>query len=164
MFEPGAEFRIQKRRAEAVVTLSNGESTRGWFFVAGGSSRHSGPERIGDLLNAESGFLPFEVDEGGNTRTVLYHRAHVVMVALGANAEARLDPGYPVARERDITLLLSNGRRLSGAIRIHRPGPQDRLSDWTRVPEMFRYVETDAGTFIVNVSHVVEVHESLDHE
>lgn len=164
MSEPGAEFRVEKHRAEAVVTLSNGESTRGWFFVGAGTARRAGPERIGDLLNAETGFLPFELNRDGHTRTVLYHRAHVVMVALGSNAEARLDPGYPVAREHEVTLVLSIGRRLVGAVRVHRPGPQDRLSDWARGPEIFRYVETDDGTFLVNVSYVIEAHETVDHE
>jgi len=164
MSEPGAEVRIEKTRAEAVVTLSNGDTAHGWFFVAGGSARHTGPERIGDLLNAQTGFFPFEIDKDGRVRTVLYHRQHVVMVALGANAEAQLEPGYEVAKERTLSLLLTNGQRLAGRVRVYCRGPRDRLSDWAGSPEMFRYVETTRGTFLVNAVHMVEVHEISGYE
>jgi hypothetical protein len=33
------------------------------------------------------------------------------------------------------------------------------LSDWTRQPEAFRYIETDPATFIVNAAHIVAVTE-----
>jgi hypothetical protein len=159
-----SELRVEKARAEAIVTLSNGDSVHGWFFVSGGSARHAGPERVGDLLNGETGFFPFEIDDGGPRRTVLYHRRHVVTVGLGMNAEARLDPGYEVAKERTLSLVLTTGRQLVGKVRIHCPEQQDRLSDWARSPELFRYLETGGGTFLVNAAYIVEVHEALDHE
>jgi len=164
MYDPGSEVRIEKSRAEAVVTLSNGDTVHGWFFVAGGSARHAGPERIGDLLNAQKGFFPFEIDKDGRVRTVLYHRQHVVMVTLGSNAEARLDPGYEVAKERTLSLLLANGQRLAGRVRVYCRDPRDRLSDWAGCPETFRYVETTRGTFLVNAAYMVEVHETAGHE
>ena len=76
-----AELRYEKRRAEAVVTLAGGESVRGCFFVAAGSPLHAGAERVGDLLNAEPGFFPFEL-EGTGGRTVLYNRPYVITVRL----------------------------------------------------------------------------------
>lgn len=149
-----SEFRVEKTRADAVVTLSNGESTPGCFFVAGGSARHTGPERVGDLLNSERGFFPFEI----RGHTVLLHRDHVVMVAL-RDDEARLDPGYAVATRRVASLLLSGGRRLVGAVRVYRPQGRDRLSDWAHDGERFRYIETADATMLVNVDHVLEVRE-----
>ena len=82
----GSEFRFDKRRVDATVTLSSGQSTRGHFFTAGNNTKHQGPERVGDLLNAEPGFFPFEMHEGARPATVLYNRAHVVLVGLHENA------------------------------------------------------------------------------
>lgn len=149
-----SEFRVEKKRAEAVVTLSNGESTPGCFFVGGGSARHTGPERVGDLLNSDQGFFPFEIR--GNT--VLLHRNHVIMVALRED-EASQDPGYAVATRRVASLLLSGGRRLVGAVRVYRPEGRDRLSDWAHHGERFRYIETAEATILINVDHVLEVRE-----
>ena len=154
-------FRVPKDRVEAVLTLSSGASMRGCVFVAGGSARHTGPERVGELLNTETGFFPFEVQDAGSVRTVLVNSRHVVMVALADN-EASHAPGYDVARRQIASVLMSSGQRVIGAVRVYEPEGRDRLSDWGRQPEVFRYVETPDTTFIVNMAHVVEVSEVID--
>jgi hypothetical protein len=153
-----SEFRVEKQRANAVLTLSSGQSTEGCFFTAGGSARHAGPEGVGDLLNSETGFFPFEVHGAEGNRTVLFNRSHVVMVVVADN-EARRDSGYSVAKRHVVSLLLSSGQRVVGAVRIYRPEGRDRLSDWAQHPEAFQYVETAEATFIVNMAHIVDMHE-----
>src|SRR5262245_7831852 len=153
-----SEFRFEKRRAEASVMLVGGESARGSFFVAGAQSNHEGAQRVGELLNGEPGFFPFEIQTANGSRTVLYNRAHVITVGL-TESEASRDPGYAVAKRRDVWILLSDGRRLRGVVRVYRPEGRDRLSDWTRQPETFRYIDTDDGPFLVNAAHIVAVTE-----
>ena len=153
-----SEYRVEKRRADATVSLSSGQTERGCFFLASSSTRHDGPERVADLLNSELGFFPFEIHDDSGVRTVLYHRSHVLIVAL-AEDEASRDPGYGVATRRLVSVLLSNGHRVAGTVRVYRPEGRDRLSDWTRQPETFRYIETDETTFVVNLAHIVEVSE-----
>lgn len=152
-----SRYRFEKHRAQAVVTLVSGETVRGWFFV-GGSASHSGPESVAELLNSESGFLPFEIERGDGTATVLYNRSHLIFAEVFQHEE-RNDPSYTVAMPRDVSLLLSDGKRIDGAIRVYRPEGRDRLSDWARQPEVFRYVETADATFIVNAAHVVAITE-----
>jgi hypothetical protein len=153
-----SEYRVEKRRSHATVTLSSGQSEQGCFFLASSSTRHDGPERVADLLNSETGFFPFEIHGDQGVRTVLYHRSHVVFAAI-AEDEATLDPGYGVATRRMVSVLLSNGQRIVGAVRVYRPEGRDRLSDWTRQPETFRYIETTDATLVVNLAHIVEVSE-----
>ena len=159
--EPAAsEFRVEKQRIDALLTLANGDSAPGHFFVARNSAHSAGPERVGELLNAEAGFFPFETLDGHGTRTVLYNRRHVIVVALADN-EARRDPGYDVATERFVSLLLSNGKRVIGSIRVYLPEGRDRLSDWARLADGFRYIEIGDTTLLVNIAHVIEVSEVL---
>jgi hypothetical protein len=153
-----SEYRVEKRRADAIVTLSSGQSERGCFFLASSSTRHDGPERVADLLNSELGFFPFEIHDASGVRTVLYNRSHVVTVEL-SDDEASRDPGYGVATRRLVSVLLSNGQRVVGTVRVYRPEGRDRLSDWTRQPETYRYVETGDTTIVVNLAHIVEVSE-----
>ena len=149
--ETGASaFRFEKRRVEAALTMVGGDAAQGSFFVAG--------ERIGELLNQGAGFFPFEIHRSGGTQTVLYNRAHVITVTL-SESEAARDPGYAIARRRDVWMMLSDGRRLRGVVRVYRPEGRDRLSDWARQPETFRYVDTDEGTVLVNAAHIVAVTE-----
>ena len=157
--ESFSEFRVEKLRIAATLTLSNGTSVRGCFFVAGSSRTHPGPERIKDVLNGETGFFPFEVDESGRMSTVLYNRDHIVIVELADKGEAHIDPGYDVAIVRSVTMLLSGGARVRGAVRIYRPQGRDRLSDFARAAETFGYLETDRATFLINARYVLELAE-----
>ncbi len=155
-----SDLRIQKRRAKATLTLTTGTTVEGCFFLAGSRAGVAGPERVADLLNAEAGFFPFECEVDGAPRTALFNRSQVVDVRLVDDAgEARLDPGYDVATERRVRMVLSIGRTLEGAVRIALSKGKDRLSDYTRGAEVFRYVETAAGTVIVNSAHIVELRE-----
>jgi hypothetical protein len=152
-----SDFRFEKRRAEAIVTLASGEQVQGCFFVAHSAS-HEGTERVGELLNSETGFFPYEIKAPGGRRTVLYNRAHLVAARL-FEAEARLEPGYAVAPSIDVSILLTNGLRIDGSIRVYQPEGHYRLSDWTRQPETFRYIESGDATLIVNATHIVAVTE-----
>jgi hypothetical protein len=156
---PLSEFRVEKSRTEATLTLSSGSSVRGSFFVAGNSRTHAGPEHIKDVLNGETGFFPFEVAGAAGSSTILYNRDHLVMAKLGDTDEARSDPGYDVATVRTVSLLLSNGARLRGTVRVYRPQGRDRLSDFARAAEPFRYLETEDATYLFNVRHVLELAE-----
>jgi hypothetical protein len=155
-----SEFRIEKTKTDAVLTLSEGGSVRGRFFVVSSMANDWGPERVKDLLNAESGFFPFEVGDVGRPRTVLFNRAHVVMVTLAGHEEPQRDPGYSAATTRSVSVLLSNGTRVTGFVKIFLPQGRDRLSDYARGNEGFRYLESPGKTFIVNVSHIVELSET----
>lgn len=153
-----SEFRFEKRRADAILTFVGGATVTGCFFIADGTARHEGAERVSDLLNSESGFFPFEIQGDEGPETVLYNRSRVITVEV-FDDEARLDPGYAVATRRVVSILLSDGRRIDGAVRVYRPAGRDRLSDWTRQPETFRYVEGDGVTLIINADHIVSVTE-----
>jgi hypothetical protein len=156
-----SDLRVEKERTAAIVSLTDGTSVAGHLFVAQVSATSSGPESVAELLNSESGFFPFEVSDGGDLRAVLYNRDHVVAVALPGD-EARRDSGYTFARARRVSVLLSDGRRLVGSVRVYRPYGRDRLSDWARHGERFRYIETPDATFVVNVDRIIEIHELAD--
>ena len=153
-------FRFEKQRVPATLTLAPGTSVSGCFFVAGHTAHRAGAERIGDLLNEQTGFFPFEHRDG---TTVLYNRAHLVAVTLepGVN-EAECDPGYEVATHRYVGMLLSTGMRVKGKVAVYAPPGRDRLSDYARSPEIFRYVVTPKNTLIINAAHIVELTELAD--
>jgi hypothetical protein len=152
-----SKYRIEKTRATAELVLTAGEVVRGCFFLWGSGPSHRGQHRIGDLLNEQTGFFPFQLDSG---ETALYNRAHVVQVRLPAGAhEPRMEAGYEVATRHPVTMLLSTGERITGTVAVYRPVGHDRLSDYARSDEIFRYIETDSQTLIVNYAHLVELRE-----
>jgi hypothetical protein len=94
---------------------------------------------------------------------VLYNRSQVVVVTLlEETIEAQLDPGYSVATEREVRVVLSNGRFVEGRVRVYRPTGRDRLSDYARMPERFATLKTADATVIVNTAHIVELRETSE--
>lgn len=57
-----AMFRVRKREALAILTLADGRTVRGAFFLSETAAGHAGPERIDEVLNAATRFVPFHVD------------------------------------------------------------------------------------------------------
>lgn len=157
--ETTSEYRVEKSRAGATLTLSNGSSAHGAFFISRNSRTHAGPEGVKDVLNGETGFFPFDARRPEGSRTILYNRDHVIFVALSDKHEPSRDPGYDVAVKRSVTMLMSNGTRLHGVVRVFCPQGRDRLSDFAREQETFRYLEAEHATYIINVHHVVELTE-----
>ena len=155
-----SEFRFEKQRIAASLTLAPGASVSGCFFVAAQTLNHEGAERIGDLLNAQPGFFPFELRDG---TTVLYNRMHLVAVALEPGvSEAERDPGYDIATHRHVGMLLSTGMRVKGKVAVYAAPGRDRLSDYARATQAFRYVVTQKNTLIINAAHIVELTELPD--
>lgn len=155
-----SEYRFEKRRTDAAITLSSGRTIHGRLFLAGASGRHDGPERVADLLNSEPGFFPFEIEGEDGPEILMLNRAQVVTVNVPDN-EASLEPGYGIARRRAVAMVLAGNHRLTGIVRVYRPEGRDRLSDWARHPETFRYLEADGMTVIVNTAHIVELSEII---
>jgi hypothetical protein len=155
-----SEYRIEKSHAQATLLLSTGEVVRGHFFLGVGPGGE-GLELVGQLLNSATSFALFEQMDSGVARTVLYNLTHVVLVTLAGN-EARREPGYEVARRHVVSLLLSTSQRIVGVVHASLPSGHDRVSDWARDGAIFRYVETDDATVIVNVQHVIAITESKE--
>ena len=152
-----SEFRVEKRREAAELTLTTGAIVAGCFFLSGASQIHTGPERVGDVLNLESGFFPFESSSG---ETALFNRMHVLKVTLPTPViEAQLDAGYDVATRKTIKVLLSSGESITGHVVVYRPPGRDRLSDYAHIDERFRYVELPDRTILINSAHIVALSE-----
>lgn len=152
-----SEFRFEKRQVSARLHLSTGTTIGGCFFVVTSLTPHGGPERVGDLLNAEDGYFPFQRDDG---TTGQYNRSHVVLVTLPAGmSEEELEPGYPVALRRSVTIALSTSTTIEGTVFVGGPPGRERLSDFIRRAKHFWYVVTSEATLIVNSNHVVALVE-----
>ena len=151
-----SDYRIEKRREAADLTLITGATLSGFFFLAGSSQLHAGPERIGDLLKTDAGFFPFEY----NGEISLINRVHVLKVALPPQMiEAELEPGYDVAPRHHVKLLLTTGESITGHVVVFLPPEHERLSDYARMDERFRYVELPERTLLVNSAHIVALTE-----
>ena len=153
-----SQFRFEKHQVAASLILSTGAMRHGCFFVVT-SLTHGGPERVGDLLNGDLGFFPFQHDDGS---TAQYNRTQLAMVRLPVGvSEEELEPAYAVAQQREVSITLSTGTIVDGSVLVNGPEGQQRLSDYVRGSKQFWYVMTSGGTLIVNSSHIVALVEKV---
>jgi len=149
-------FRVEKRREAADLTLVTGAILSGHFFLGGSTPAHAGPERVGDLLNFEAGFFPFESARG----TAMINRAHVLKVELPTQIiESQLDAGYDIAPRRHVKVMLTNGEEIIGDVVVFRPPGHHRVSDYANSDERFRYLELKDRTLLINSAHIVALSE-----
>jgi hypothetical protein len=59
-------------------------------------------------------------------------------------------------------VVLSTGMHVRGIVAVYSPPGHQRLSDYARSPEAFRYLVTQKNTLIINVAHIVELTELAD--
>jgi hypothetical protein len=112
-----SRFKVEKDRVAASLSLTAGQMVTGCFFVLASLATAVGRERVGDVLNSEDGFFPFQRDDG---TTAQYNQSHVVFVRLPAGVDAEsLEPGYDIAtRRRNVVMILSTGARIDGTVAV----------------------------------------------
>lgn len=154
-------YQIEKRRTQVRITMATGTSVVANVFLADATPSGRHPERVGDLLNADRGFFPAEVQDPSATRVSLFNRDHVVTVRLEEpELELDLDASYAIAPRRRVAFVLSNGDLLFGEMHVVAPEGHMRVSDFASTAERFRYLDTADGTYVVNLDHVVEIAQS----
>lgn len=144
------ELKVPKRRAQVEVLLPGGAARQVTVFLAEYAPRHSGPERLSDLLNAHDDFVP-ALDVATDTMTFL--NRHTIAAARVAREMELADEGD--AHEVEITLV--DGTTLRGSVTFLMPPDRSRLLDYLNdAPPFVRLAETERVS-LVNKRHIARV-------
>jgi hypothetical protein len=122
--------RIQKSTRKTNLVLSSGRRIRGDVFVGLYDPHHSGPQRVGELLNENLAFLPVRTDKG----VVLVNRAHIVSAALPADRER--DDLVRLGKRYEVRVTTTCGD-LRGAVFVNLPDVATRVADYFNQPIRF---------------------------
>src|SRR5690349_7734777 len=123
-----SDLAVPKRRVPVSVTLSGGLTRQVAVFLAEAVPGHAGSERLSDLLNGASDFIPaLEPD----TRTMTFlNRTSVVIAEAAADAERTGADDLTIPTEHDVELMLDDGRVLRGLVTYVLPPDRARLADY----------------------------------
>ena len=155
-----SEYRFEKERVRATLTLAPGTSVNGSFFVAAQTSMRQGRERVGDLLNAQPGFFRSSCTTAARCSSTA--RTWWPSRSTPSVSEAEQESGYAGATQRQVEMLLSTGMRVKGIVGVYSAPGHERLSDYAQEPLEFRYLVTQKNTLIINAAHIVELTELAD--
>ncbi len=152
------ELRVPKRRTPVELVLADGTPRKVLVFLAEFAARHSGAERLSDLLDGESEFIP--AVEASTNAVFFLHSTSVAVARVASSVEG--DDGQhtsPTKHEVEITLI--GGARLRGHVAYVMPPDRSRLTDYLNSEPRFIKLIEQEGVALVNKQHVTLI-EALD--
>jgi hypothetical protein len=150
-----SDLRVPKRRLTVAATLVDGSRREVAVFLAEAAPGHEGGERLSDLLNGESDFLPAQELE---TREMTFlNRAAIVVAEADAEAERTRADEVTIPTEHAVEVELTGGRKLRGHVSYVLPPERDRLADFLNLGTLFLPLHAESRVLLVHKRHVVRV-------
>jgi hypothetical protein len=145
------ELRVPTQRIAVQLVTTRGACRNGHLHLGPSHFRSGEVEDLGEVLNDEREFLPFEA-EGDGAAPLVVHKAHIARVSVAGAVAAALDVG-----DEPHTLILADGSALSGRVCVPTPPTASRLVDKLNRAPRFVPVQAEDALHFVQVDHIVEV-------
>lgn len=150
-----SDFRVPKRRVAMVATLAGGLRRDVTVFLAEAAHGHAGGERLSELLNGPSDFLP--ALEAGTRAMTFLNRDAVMIAEASAEAERTGADELTIPTEHAVELTLTDGRALRGHVSFVLPPDRSRLADFLNDGKLFLPIHTESRVLLVHKRHVTRV-------
>ena len=147
------DLRVPKRRAQVEVLLPGGGARQVTVFLSEFASRHSGPERLSDLLNAKDEFVPV-VDAA--TDSVAFLGRHTIAAAR-VGREWEMPGQIAGAEEHDLEITLVDGAVLRGLVSFVLPAGRTRLLDFLNDEQPFIELTERDKVALINKRYIARV-------
>lgn len=146
------ELRVPKHRIPVELTLVGGTTRNVLVFLAEFAARHSGPERLSDLLDGESEFIPSV--EASTDAVFFLNRASVAVARMASSVEADDEGQHTIRTEHDVEITLVGGAKLRGLVAYVMPPERSRLTDYLNSEPRFIELIEQEGVALVNKQHI----------
>jgi hypothetical protein len=146
-------LRVPKRRAEIDVTFADGSARKVAVFLSEQASLHGGMERVLDLLESPSAFLP-GIDREGD-KVALVAKDSIAVVRTDEPPWDRDEINLPV--EHEVEVLLRGGEKLRGLLSYVLPAESSRPIDYLNGSSRFFTLIEEGRVALVHKTHVLEV-------
>ena len=145
------ELKVPKRRVQVEVLAPGAPPRQVTVFLADFASKHSGPERLSDLLNAHDEFVP--ALENGATVFLGRHSIAAARVA------REWEPGEEAAQgsQHQLEILLAGGACLRGLVSVVLPPERSRLLDFLNDAQPFLRLVEENQVALIHKRHIVRV-------
>jgi hypothetical protein len=147
------ELRVPKQKVAVEVLLPGGAARQVQVFLAEFASTHVGPERLSDLLNGDSEFVP-ALDQELDTMTFLGRRSIAVARVLPEWEPAE---DATLATDHPVEIALADGTTLRGKVSFVLPPERSRLLDYLNDEPPFLRLQEAERVALVNKRHIARV-------
>ena len=153
--DPLEELRVPKRRVLAQIVLPGGETREVFVFLAEATPEHNGGERLSDLLNSGTKFLP--AMDATTEAMLLVNAASIAVARVHAAHEPRGEDQLNILTEYEVEVRLVDGQQLEGLITYVMPEGRARLTDYFNQAQPFLRLVQGGRVALVNKLHVAYV-------
>jgi len=147
------EQKITKETRLVVFNLSNGSEIQGDVFLDLYEARHSGQQRVGDLLNDKIQFIPVKTVEG----VVLLNASHVVFVKL--NSEWENDGLITLGKKYTVRIKMLHYEEVEGDIYVNLPEGHCRVKDFINQPVQFYSLFQTNHVLYINRNYILSIQD-----
>ena len=145
-------LKVPKKKVPLIVNFVGEKSIRGNIFLCSQSPFRVGEELVIDLLNEEDPFFPFEIENPPSIRFISKRN----IMSADTSEDSASEEG--VGKKEEITVLLSDGQKLSGELLIEQPEHKSRVLDFFNSKEKgFFKLSNKTEIHYVNIEHVDQV-------
>lgn len=145
-------LKVPKKKVPLTVNFVGEKSIRGNIFLSSQSPFRVGEELVIDLLNEKDPFFPFAIENPPSIRIISKRNI------ISANTFERSESDEAVGKKENITVVLSDGQRLSGELLIEQPEYKSRVLDFFNAKEKgFFKLSNETEIHYVNIEHVDQV-------
>jgi hypothetical protein len=153
----GDERRIQKHPTEVSLVTVGGERLSGNVFVHPYNPARAGREQPVDVMNSPDPYIPLETPDG----ILLVAKDAIVEVEYEDATETRNDGTLPLGVNVTLSITMSGGKPLSGALLVAGPVNTPRLLDFMNRAAMgndrFLELHADGRVKLVNRTHIATI-------
>ncbi len=145
--------RIKMHSRQVVMVLSNGSRMEGEVFLGLYEAHRNGPQKLGDLLNGENGFLPIRTAEG----VLLVNLALIVSVSTETAGEA--DDLMRLGEKYRIQVTTLTGEDISAELFVNLPPDRRRVKDALNQPQRFLPLFMEEKILYLNTGFILSVRD-----
>lgn len=138
------ERKIQKETREVLFKLSDGSSLEGNVFLRLYEAHHTGPQKVGDLLNEDKPFIPVRTQNS----VVLLNVANIVLARTGSEWEE--DDLMKMGNRSTVWIKAAHLDEIVGDIFINLPDGFTRVKDYVNQP--FRFFPLFQPKYVVYIN------------
>jgi hypothetical protein len=153
-----SDFKVPKRSVLAEASLA-GQPAQTWeLFLSEVAESRAGPERVSDLLNRKSRFVPVKDSAQGH---VVVSTKAVLSVSVPAEAEfddlGAEDLAADMSVTTEIEVILTSGQVLNGTLVYLQPRGQQRLQDFLNAAPPFIAIRQGTQAHVINTEAITSV-------
>ncbi len=149
------ELRVPKRRVLTQIVLPGGGAREVSVFLSERVPEYSEGERLSDLLNSATKFIPAQdVSTGAIT---FINSVAIAVARTDAEHELRDEDRLTILTEHEVEVGLVDGQRLQGLIIYMQPESRTRLNDYLNDAPPFLQLIQGKRVALINKRHIAYV-------